>query len=280
MSLQALAFRGQPAVRLAMPGGDSCTVALHGAHVLSWTTADGVERLYLSPDARFDGTSAIRGGVPICWPQFNMRGPLPKHGFVRNVTWQAESEEGDGKRRTAVLSLQSNDATRAMWPHSFHAKLAVTLAPHMLRIALTIDNTGSGPWSFAAALHSYLRVDEVTEARLEGLQGANRWDAVRDDRHVELAPSLGFGAEFDSVYAAPAKPLRLVQPSGTLEISQSASCSETVVWNPGPLLSAKLEDLPDDGWRHMLCVEAARIDEPVLLAPGAQWQGWQQLHVL
>ncbi|MDM0076718.1 D-hexose-6-phosphate mutarotase [Variovorax sp. J2P1-59] len=280
MSLQAFAYRGQPAVRLALPGGDSCTVALHGAHVLSWTTADGVERLYLSPDARFDGQSAIRGGVPICWPQFNMRGPLPKHGFVRNLAWQAESEEGDGKRRTAVLSLQSNDATRAIWPHAFHARLAVTLAPHMLRIALTIDNSGSGPWSFAAALHSYLRVDDVTQARLEGLQGANRWDAVRDDRHVELAPSLGFGTEFDSVYAAPAKPLRLVQPSGTLEISQSASCSETVVWNPGPALSAKLEDLPDDGWRQMLCVEAARIDEPVLLAPGAQWQGWQQLHVL
>jgi glucose-6-phosphate 1-epimerase len=94
-----------------------------------------------------------------------------------------------------------------------------------------------------------------------------------------MAPALAFGSEFDSVYAAPARPLRLVQPSGTLEISQSASCTETVVWNPGPLLAAKLDDLPDDGWRHMLCVEAARIDEPVLLAPGAQWQGWQQLRV-
>ncbi|MGJ7508502.1 D-hexose-6-phosphate mutarotase [Variovorax sp. GT1P44] len=280
MSLQALDFRGQPAVRTSLPGGDSCTVALHGGHVLSWITADGVERLYLSPDARFDGHSAIRGGVPICWPQFNMRGPLPKHGFVRNVAWQAESDEGDTKRRALVLSLHSDEATRAIWPHSFRARLSVTLAPHQLRIALTIDNTSSGPWSFAAALHSYLRVDEVTAARLEGLQGANRWDAVRDDRHVELAAALGFGEEFDSVYAAPARPLRLVQPSGTLEISQSASCTETVVWNPGPLLSAKLEDLPDDGWRHMLCVEAARIDESVLLAPGGQWQGWQQLRVL
>jgi glucose-6-phosphate 1-epimerase len=71
-----------------------------------------------------------------------------------------------------------------------------------------------------------------------------------------------------------------VQPGGTLEISQSASCSETVVWNPGAVLGAKLADMPADGFRHMLCVEAARIDEPVLLAPGAQWQGWQQLRVL
>ena len=279
MTLQALVFRGQPAVRLALPGGDSCTVALHGAHVLSWTTADGVERLYLSPEARFDGQSPIRGGVPVCWPQFNQRGPLPKHGFARNLPWTAEPQ-ADERRDTVVLALRDGAATRALWPHAFRARLAVTLAARSLRIALSIDNLGGEPWSFAAALHSYLRVDEATAVRLEGLQGANRWDAVRDDRHVEMAPALVFGSEFDSVYAAPARPLRLVQPSGTLEISQSASCTETVVWNPGPLLAAKLDDLPDDGWRHMLCVEAARIDEPVLLAPGAQWQGWQQLKVI
>jgi glucose-6-phosphate 1-epimerase len=278
MTLQALVFRGQPAVRLALPGGDSCTVALHGAHVLSWTTADGVERLYLSPEARFDGQSPIRGGVPVCWPQFNQRGPLPKHGFARNLPWTAEPQ-ADDRRDTVVLALRDGAATRALWPHAFRARLAVTLAARSLRIALSIDNLGGEPWSFAAALHSYLRVDEATAVRLEGLQGANRWDAVRDDRHVEMAPALAFGSEFDSVYAAPARPLRLVQPSGTLEISQSASCTETVVWNPGPLLAAKLDDLPDDGWRHMLCVEAARIDESVLLAPGAQWQGWQQLKV-
>jgi glucose-6-phosphate 1-epimerase len=278
MTLQALVFRGQPAVRLALPGGDSCTVALHGAHVLSWTTADGVERLYLSPEARFDGLSPIRGGIPVCWPQFNQRGPLPKHGFARNLPWTAEPQ-AEGRHDTVVLALRDGAATRALWPHAFRARLAVTLAARSLRVVLSIDNLGGEPWSFAAALHSYLRVDEATAVRLEGLQGANRWDAVRDDRHVEMAPALAFGSEFDSVYAAPARPLRLVQPSGTLEISQSASCTETVVWNPGPLLAAKLDDLPDDGWRHMLCVEAARIDESVLLAPGAQWQGWQQLRV-
>jgi len=38
--------------------------------------------------------------------------------------------------------------------------------------------------------------------------------------------------------------------------------------------------MPDEGYRHMLCVEAACIDEPVTLAPGASWTGWQQLTVL
>lgn len=280
MSVKALTFRGQPALHLALPGGDSCTVALHGAQVLSWVTADGVERLYLSPDAVFDGHSAIRGGVPICWPQFNQRGALPKHGFARNLPWEQERQDAEAKDDTLVLSLRDSDATRAIWPHAFRLRLAVTLSRHALRVALTVENLGAGPWSFAAALHSYLRVEEVTTARLEGLQGANRWDAVRDDRHVELAPALTFGTEFDSVYVAPVRPLRLVQSSSTLEIAQSASCTETVVWNPGPVLSARLADMPDDDWRHMLCVEAARIDEAVLLSSGAKWQAWQQLTVL
>ena len=278
MPIETIDFRGQPAVRLTLPEGDTCTVALHGAQVISWTTADGVERFFMSPGALFDGKSAIRGGVPLCWPQFNARGPLLKHGFARNVAWVMDATSEDLPDQLA-FSLQDDAATRAIWPHAFHLVLRVVLEPGTLRTELSVTNRGGAPWSFAAALHSYLRVDDIDGVRLEGLQGANRWDSLRDERHVEMAENLRFDAEFDSVYTAPAAPLRLVQPSGVLEISQSASCTETVVWNPGAALCAKLADMPDDGYRHMLCVEAARIDEPVLLAPGAEWQGWQQLTV-
>lgn len=268
-------FRGQPALRLALPAGDAVLVALHGAHVLSWITADGAERLYLSPDARLDGRSAIRGGVPVCCPQFNERGPLPKHGFMRNVPW-ALAEEGESG---LALELTDSAATRALWPHAFEARLEVALAPGRLHIALALSNPGDAPLAFAAALHSYLRVDDIDAARLEGLQGAARWDALRDSRFAEPEAALRFGGEFDSVYAAPARPLRLRQPGGTLEIAQSDSFSETVVWNPGPALAAQLADLPDADYRRMLCIEAARIDAPVQLAPGARWRGWQQLDV-
>ena len=255
-------------------------VALHGAHLLSWTTADGVERIYLSPEAVFDGQSAIRGGIPVCWPQFNQRGPLPKHGFARNMVWTAVPDETGSDGLELVLALHDSDATRALWPHAFDLRLTISLAPDSLRLTLVAINTDNAPWSFAAALHSYLHVDDIAKVRLEGLQNAKRWDSVRNERHVEMAESLHFVAEFDSVYRAPAAPLKLVQPSGTLQIAQSASCTETVVWNPGAVLSQKMADLPFDGYRHMLCVEAARIDENVLLAPSAQWQGWQQLTVL
>jgi len=277
METSLIEFRGQPAIRATGADGSTLTVALHGAQVLSWATASGVERLYLSPRAVFDGQAAIRGGVPICCPQFNQRGMLPKHGFMRNLPWSQAAADAP---QTLRLTLRDNEATRTLWPHAFEARLEATLSAGGLRTTLTLVNIDHAPWTFAAALHTYLRVDDIAHVRLEGLQGANRWDSLRDDRHVETAAALHFDAEFDSVYAAPAKPLRLVQPGSTLEIAQSASCSETVVWNPGAVLGAKLADMPEDGFRHMLCVEAARIDEPVLLAPGAQWQGWQQLRVL
>ncbi|MBB4219803.1 D-hexose-6-phosphate mutarotase [Variovorax guangxiensis] len=277
METSLIEFRGQPAMRATGADGSTVTIALHGAHVLSWTTADAVERLYLSPRAVFDGQAAIRGGIPICCPQFNQRGMLPKHGFMRNLPWENAPSDDP---QTLRLTLRDKEATRKLWPHSFEARLDAALSPGGLRTALTLVNTDASPWSFAAALHTYLRVDDIGQARLEGLQGADRWDSLTDERHAETAASLHFDAEFDSVYAAPTQPLRLAQPGGALEISQSATCTETVVWNPGAVLGAKLADMPEDGWRHMLCVEAARIDEPVLLAPGAQWLGWQQLRVL
>ena len=121
-------------------------------------------------------------------------------------------------------------------------------------------------------------LNSQAEMRMKSLEANKKPIATRTI--VVAGKSLRFGSEFDCVYTAPARPLHLIQPSGRLEIAQSASCTETVVWNPGPALSAQLVDLPDDGWRHMLCVEAARIDEPVLLASGGSWQGWQQLTVV
>ncbi len=276
MSVKISTFRGQPTVELVLPGGDGVVVALQGAQLLSWRTADGVERLYLSPDAVFDGRTAIRGGVPICCPQFNQRGTLAKHGFMRNLPWTLVDQDESG----LALALDDGAASHVLWPRAFAARLEIFLSPGRLRVALALANTDTTPWSFTAALHTYLRVDDIATARLEGLQGAPRWDALTDRHQTESAAALAFDAEFDSVYRAPAQPLRLVQPSGTLEIAQSPRCTETVVWNPGAALSARLADMPDDGFRHMLCVEAACIDEPVLLSSGAHWQGWQELTVV
>jgi glucose-6-phosphate 1-epimerase len=66
----------------------------------------------------------------------------------------------------------------------------------------------------------------------------------------------------------------------TLHISQSPSWANTVVWNPAQDLCKRLADMPEDGWQHMLCVEAAQVYDPITLPAGGRWAGWQRLQVL
>jgi glucose-6-phosphate 1-epimerase len=269
-------FAGLPAVELALPQGDTLRVTLHGAQVLSWVSG-GQERLYLSPKSTMDGQAAMRGGVPVCFPQFNQRGPqaerLPKHGFVRNLPWQADAPVLSADSAQLCLHLQDNDRTRAWWPQAFALQLHITLRPGALRISLKVHNTDAQPLAFSGALHTYLAVPDVTRAQLQGLGGQAEWDAVANT-HASAADTLQFEAEFDRVYAASAQALRL---NDQLHIEQSASWSNTVVWNPAQDLCQRLVDMPEDGWRHMLCVEAAQVFEPITLPAGERWEGWQQL---
>ncbi|MCZ2499161.1 D-hexose-6-phosphate mutarotase [Xylophilus sp. Kf1] len=279
MAIEAVTFRGQDCLALNLPEGDRAIVALQGAQVLSWTTADGVERLYLSPQAVLDGRSAIRGGVPVCFPQFNQRGPLPKHGFARNRTWEAVSAASGPDR--AVLALRDDDESRLLWPHAFNARLEVALAPGSLTVAFTVENTGAEPLEFTLALHSYLRIADIDSTRLHGLGSLPFWDAVHDTEPEPLAPGepLRFDGETDRVYQAAAAPLVMDDGQGRLSIAQDPVFGQTVVWNPGAALSARLADMPGDGYRHMLCVEAAEVDTPVRLAAGETWSGAQRLVV-
>ena len=284
-------FRGQPCAQLSLPQGDTVLIAVHGAQVVSWRTADGRERLYLSPIAVFDGAQPIRGGVPLCFPQFNQRvlagQPLPKHGFARIQPWtvQAITLEGDGSSAHATLVLHSNADTLALWPHTFAATLTVRLQPGSLRVQFDVENTDLAPWPFALALHTYLQVDGIEGCTLHGLERRDFWDAVTHLAQPDVVSTaadqaLAFSGETDRVYGNVTTPLVVQHTGGTLQLTQSASLSDVVVWNPGASRCAALGDMPPDGYQHMLCVEAACINSPVVLAPGQRWRGWQQLDVV
>jgi glucose-6-phosphate 1-epimerase len=270
-------------IKIQSNAGDA-KITEHGGHLLTWKTADGQDQLYLSPRAVMDGTAAIRGGVPLCFPQFNMRVidgvKLPKHGFARNMAW-ALVEQGSEHAR---FELTSSEATRAMWPHEFAAGLVVQLGENSLRVSFDVRNTGRSAFAFAIALHTYLAVSDIHQAVLHGLEGVAYWDAVADLQRPEArkrddAP-LRFGAETDRVYANAPRVLKLADARRQLRITHSDSLPDTVVWNPAEALCAQLADMPPEGWRQMLCVEAACIEQPVSLQPGERWQGSQLLELL
>ncbi|WP_295957157.1 D-hexose-6-phosphate mutarotase [Rhodoferax sp.] len=266
-------FQNQPCLRLHHACGDTVLVALHGAHILSWTSG-GEERLYLSPQAIFDGHTALRGGVPLCFPQFNMRGSLPKHGFARTSAWTpVPADEG------LELQLRTSPATLAIWPHAFTATLRVEIAPGTLQVSFTVDNTGPEPLDFALALHTYLRVHDLPTLQLQGLAAQPYWDDVAQTNRLEPG-RVTFDGEVDRVYQAAPEPLTLVDGEVQLRIVQSDTLADTVVWNPGATKCAAMADMPDAGYQQMVCVEAAQVNTPITLAAGAQWTGWQRISVL
>ena len=55
-------------VTASLPTGESVEVLLFGAHVLSWKTAKGQEKLFVSSKAHLDGSKAVRGGIPLIFP--------------------------------------------------------------------------------------------------------------------------------------------------------------------------------------------------------------------
>ena len=272
-------FQGQACVRLCLPCGDTALVALHGATVLSWVAA-GRERLFLSAASPFNGRDAIRGGVPVCWPQFNVRGRLPKHGFARNLPWMADAHPvlaADSAQTS--LRLGSGPATLALWPQTFEARLTVSLTPGGLRVALGVDNPDAQPLVFSGALHTYFAVDDVAQVQLTGLGGQSEWDAL-SDTHGTAADTLHFKGGFDRVYSAAAAPLTLHDGAHRLSIAQSPDWAHTVVWTPGAANAAGMADMAPGSHQRMLCVEAAQVLQPIAVPAGGQWQGWQQLNVL
>lgn len=269
---------GQPGQRLTLSNGDTVWVALQGAHVVSWQS-DGRERLYLSPQNHWDGHSAIRGGIPVCFPQFNQRGSLPKHGFARNSVWTVGQALVQDEQVQQDFALSWSAQTLAIWQPRFEARLRVALAPKELTVTLTVHNLDTRPFAFSGALHSYLAVDDISQARLRGLQGQPEWDALTD-RHASAAPTLQSDGEFDRVYGAAPAALHLHDGAQRLAISQSPSWAHTVVWNPGAEKCAAMVDLPSDGFAHFVCVEAAQVFTPITVAAATNWQGWQRFQVL
>lgn len=248
-------------------------VSGYGGQVLSWCTADGRERLYTPENLIQQPGCALRGGVPVCFPQFSGRGALPKHGLVRTVPWRLRART----ESALILAIGDDDATRVAWPHTFELVQTVVLDAGGLSIALDIGNRSQAPFAFTGALHTYLRVPEVTACVLHGLHGCEYEDAADGSAVKRLEGGLAVAGEVDRVFADAPSSLRLDYGDGShLDITQGGF-ADTVVWCPGPQLAATFTDMPAGDWRRMLCVEAAAAAMPVTVPAGGHWQGWQRL---
>lgn len=220
-----------------------------------------------------DERAAPHGGIPVLFPQFGFFGPGRKHGVVRDRAWELDARGDD------FLVMRCKLAQDAHVPEA-DLRLRVELASDSLTTYLSVTNCSTEMIRFTCGVHTYVRVSDVTEVQLAGLENT----AFQDARNAlqTCAPAgrpLQGPANVDRVYVNAPAQLELADGSAQLTIRQSGF-ADTVVWNPGQESVSGLSDLQGNEWGDFLCVEAAQISPPVELAAWETWYGNQCLQVV
>jgi glucose-6-phosphate 1-epimerase len=249
-------------------------IYLHGAHVTSWKPANNDELLFISTKARWEEGHAIRGGIPICFPWF--RGKLddphaPAHGFVRTRIWQLESIIENENGVAVTMFTQSDGRTREWWPGEFRLAHRVTFGSELF-LELVCMNTGTTPFRFEEALHTYNRIANIQDARLQGLDSVSYLDNTDSNKEKTQRGDVTIASPTDRAYCNTQNEVDLLDPNlkRRIRLRKEHSLS-TVVWNPWSEGAARLQDLGDGEWRQFLCVEASNIlDAAINLAPGQE----------
>jgi glucose-6-phosphate 1-epimerase len=227
-------------------------VYLHGAHVAAWQPVGHEPVLWMSRHSSWAAAKPIRGGVPICFPWFGPHATekgAPGHGFARLLDW------------TLVAS----------WPHACAAAYHVTVGAS-LELALEIRNTGTEPFTFEEALHTYFAVQDVRTIEISGLAGSDYLDKVGGTTLRNQGPApIRFTSETDRVYVN-TQAACTIHDSGARRriVVRKSRSNATVVWNPWVDKARAMPDFGDDEWPQMVCVETGNVNvHAVTLAAGA-----------
>lgn len=236
-----------------------------GATITHWQPAGHAPVLFTSAKANFRDGVAIRGGVPICFPWFGAHPDdrrAPNHGLVRTRPWQLVHSSSNANGVQLVWVLQQDG-----WQVEFHTDFGANLSMRLL-----VTNASANHRVFEAALHTYLRVGDVRQIDITGLESADYLDTVGGGRHWRAAEqqAIRFTSETDRIYQHSTASCTITDPSlgRRIRVDKAGSLS-TVVWNPWIARARALADLDDEEWTDFCCVESACIGEhAVSLAPG------------
>lgn len=247
----------------------SASVCLHGAQILSWKPAGHEECLYTSPQAVFEESTPIRGGIPLCWPWFGKKENLPSHGVARTSIWKIDHMGID--KETQVASIHLN-----LFPDDEQLPIAflrISLS-NQLRMRLQTTARGRGG-ELTAAFHNYFNVGDVQQCKIIGL-GKIPYEelgmpyAAASKKESDFPITLN--GPIDRIYTA-RKPLSKVlieDPVKSRTINVEAENTHSIVaWNPWEKGAKNISDLPDDHWKNFICVEPSITKHtPIILQPG------------
>ncbi|XP_058225700.1 putative glucose-6-phosphate 1-epimerase isoform X2 [Rhododendron vialii] len=272
--------------------GHSAPVWDHKAAVELTKDWNGIDQIDLrnpqgaSARAIFKPPKAMRGGIPICFPQFGNCGSLEQHGFARNKIWTIDKNPpplhpNDSLGKSFVdLVLKPSEEDLKCWPHSFEYRLRVSLAADgKLTLISRIRNINGKPFSFSFAYHTYLSVSDISEVRIEGLETLDYLDNLcQRERFTEQGDAITFESEVDRLYLSSPNVIAVLDHERKRTyVIRKEGLPDVVVWNPWEKKSRAMSDFGDEEYKQMLCVNGAAIQKPITLKPGEEWTGRLEL---
>ena len=232
------------------------TILLQGAQLISWIPSGASEVLWSSDISHYTSDKAFRGGIPICWPWFG-KAFSPAHGFARLMLWELVNRDDNTHGVDLEFQLTDTPQSRQIWPHSFTLLLQMhlgTTCEVQLYIQAPIPTTG--------ALHTYLSTSDITHSAISGL-GDFYINSLQENTLITAQEStLQIDSEVDRIYTHPQSENILTTPEKILYLTHQGH-SDVVVWNPWIERSAEIADMEANDYRHMLCIETARISKPL-----------------
>lgn len=271
----------QTKVVLRHQGGATAEVYLQGAHVTSWHVPSFGEMLFVSNNALFEPGKAIRGGIPIIFPQFGP-GPLTSHGFARSALWELHhSDVLANGTVTVTLKLESWQKSLDIWPRNFRIDLGIHLSD-TLGLTFRVMNSDRQEMTFQHAFHTYFQIRSIHKAVVSGLHQMSYIDKLAgNEQKIEKSRILTFSGEMDRIYTSVPRPVLVLDPVYKRKIViAKRNLADYVVWNPWEEKSRTMEDMTEGAYQNMLCVEAGNIERSITLQPGAQFEGYMNLSVL
>lgn len=238
---------------------------LHGAHLLHFQLKEQAPTIFLSKSAIFDDQKAIRGGVPVCWPWFGPAGKslgdnLPAHGFARTSKWLLSQTNEIDNGVEIEFKLKDTEKSRTLWPYQFELTLKATLTDSV-KLELQTKNTGTEPFSYRGALHTYLAISRPEGCIIKGLN-PHFADMLNAGKQEVSDGTLLIEAPFDSIYEKAENEITLEDKGYNRQLTMTNTGNDSeVVWSPWVKGAKAFADMPDDGYLTMVCIESAITDK-------------------
>ncbi|XP_047166901.1 putative glucose-6-phosphate 1-epimerase [Vigna umbellata] len=284
---QCTGINGLEKIVLREVRGFSAEIYLYGGQVTSWKNDLGEELLFVSSKNNFKPPKSIRGGIPICFPQFSNHGSLQQHGFARNRFWSLDPNPppfptATTNRAFIDLILKHSEDDAKHWPHRYEFRLRIALGPAgdlLMTSRIRNTNTDGKSFTFTFAYNTYFYVTDISEVRIEGLETLDYLDNLKNrERFTEQGDAITFESEVNKVYlSTPTKIAIIDHERKRTFVLRKDGLPDAVVWNPWDKKAKTISDLGDDEYKNMLCVQAACVENPITLKPGEEWKGRQEI---